>query len=273
MSAHPEPWRSLTGLIKKLDERIRRLENRPVFYGSGLEVVDDGQIMQDGAVTIPANGLLLVDGGDVIMLDENMTELFRVGIMERGDRGIRVRRTDGSVAFEVRDTLGFGVQSIAMRDAEGSLIAGTGLFPNGLGAPYQAINWVPTDYLSGAPAQSTSSDVFVATHEHRGFKQNNVVWPQFMVRCSDASTAGEVQLFSVTTGLPLDNGGGVPMVITIPAGTTTFTLAEFSEYLVLPGSFGTPVNYQIQVRRTAGTGSVTVAPVRSVGVRDQLSAH
>ena len=175
MSAKPDPFRSLTKIIKGIQERLVRLENAPRFFNTGLEVVDPGQLIQSGSITIPDNGLLLVDGGDVIMLNESMVEVFRIGVMPNGDRGIQFKRSDGSVAFEVRDTLGLGVQSVAVRDASGALIAGTGLFQNGLGSPWIPIEWTPVDYTSGALAQSTSAATFTATHEHRGYKQNNVV--------------------------------------------------------------------------------------------------
>jgi hypothetical protein len=193
--------------------------------------------------------------------------------MDRGDRGIKIQRSDGSVAFQMRDVLGLGQQSVSILDTSGAIIAGTGLFSDGLGAPYIPLDWHPVDYTSGALAQSTSSATFAATHEHRGFKQNNVVWPQFMVQCSDATTAAEVQLFSVTAGAAMTTQIGDPLTITVPAGTTTFALFEFVDYVHLPGAYGLPVHYEIQARVTAGTGSVSVAPVRSVGVRDQLSSH
>lgn len=270
MSAKPEPWRDLPGVLKKHGERLRRLENRPVFYGSGLEVVDDGQIIQDGAVTIPANGLFLVDGGDVVMLDQNMVELFRLGIQPFGDRGIVMRRADGSIVFEVRKVFGETdvAQSYVVRDRQGKRIGGDSILsPTGFDAPHINHPFVPVDYTSSSIAQSTSSTSFVATHEHRGFRQNPAMGMQVMVKCSDEFTSAEVQVFNVLTGTYLGGFLGSPGVhtIAVPAGTTTFSLFEFSSRLAMPGSMSDAIQLEIHARVTGGSGLVSVAPVRTVG--------
>ena len=269
MPTMPDPFPSLLARIKRIEERQNNRGS--VFTGTGWSIIDIGQVAQDGSVTIPNNGLLLVDGGDVVMLNESLVEVFRVGVMEFMDRGIVVRREDGTPAWEMRKAFGPDdpQQAFVIRDRLGAVIAGDALLsPAGFDAPHMAMPFTPVDYTSAALAQSTSSTSFVATHEHRGFRQNPALKPQFQVKCSDATTAAEIQVYDVLGATYLGGFLSTPAVqtITVPAGTTAFTLFELaSGALALPGAMSDPLHLQIHVRRTAGTGSVTVAPVRTIG--------
>ena len=269
MSALPQPWRTLSGEIKKLQEQVRRLSNASAFTGSGLSVIDTGQIVQDGAVTIPNNGLLLVDGGDVIMLNDAMVEVFRIGIMPAGDTGLQIKRGDGSVALEMFDVFGGGIQSLVIRDRAGRQIAGDPILSNtGFDAPHIPVTFIPVDPTTAGIAVTTSATTFTATHEHRGFRQNPALRPQFKVRCSDGSTAAEIQVWDALAGVYLGGFFGTPAVqtITVPVGTTAFTVFGLaSGSLALPGLMSDPTQLEVHVRVTAGTGSVTVAPVRTIG--------
>lgn len=268
MPAQPDPHKSLRTALEQIKDRLRALENRSALTGTGLSQVDFGQLLQDGSVTIPNNGLLLVDGGDVVMLNEDLVEVFRVGIMPQGDRGVMFRRDDGTEALSVRALLAGGAQVLGMYDRNGGRIAGGSLLsPAGFDAPHMDMRFIPTDYTSGATAQTTSSTTFVATHEHRGFRQNPALKMQLMVMCSDGSTSAEVQVWNVINAVYLGGFLGSPAVhtITVPTGTTTFTLFEFSTPLAIPGSMSDNLHFQIHVRRTAGAGSVSVAPVRTTG--------
>jgi hypothetical protein len=269
MSKLPDPYKRLSTELVKMKEQLRRLQNRSPFFNTGLETIDPGQMLQSGSITIPDNGLLLVDGGDVVMLNEDLVEVFRVGVMEHGDRGVIFRRADGTEAMSIRSLIAGGPQVMRMYDRQGGVITGGALLSNaGFDVPYQDLPFHPVDYTSGALAQSTSSTTFAATHEHRGYRQNPAFKPQFMVKCSDGTTSAEVQVYDVNGSVYLGGFLGSPAThtITVPAGTTTFTLFEFSSALLLPGSAtGQNLHLQIHVRRTAGAGSVSVAPVRTVG--------
>lgn len=271
MAAMPEPWKSLKAFCERLAERVRALENRSALFNTGLEQVDPGQLMQSGSITIPNNGLLLVDGGDVILLNDDLEEILRVGRMEFSDSGVIVRREDGSIAWEMRKPFSAGdaTQAFLIRDRQGSVISGDSLLsPIGFDAPHLSMPFIPVDYTSGVPAQTTSSTTFVALHEYRGFRQNPALKPQLMVKCSDGSTSAEVQFYDVLGAVYLGGFLGTPAVqtITVPLGTTAFTLFELpSSALQLPGLMSAPLHLQIHVRRTAGAGSVSVAPVRTIG--------
>ncbi len=271
MAAMPEPWKSLKAFCERLAERVRALENRSALSNTGLEQVDPGQLVQLGSITIPNNGLLLVDGGDVVMLNESLVEVFRVGVMDFFDRGMVVRREDGTIAWEMRKAFGMAdpTQAFIIRDRGGAQIGGDALLsPSGFDAPHMSMPFIPVDYTSGAPAQTTSSTSFVALHEHRGFRQNPALKPQFEVKCSDGSTSAEIQVYDVLNSVYLGGFFGTPAVqtIAVPIGTTTFTLFQLaSGAMALPGVMSAPMHLQIHVRRTAGVGSVSVAPVRTIG--------
>lgn len=261
--------RTLSGEIRKNREQTQRQSNSSALFGTGWTVIDDGQILQDGAVTIPANGLLLVDGGDVVMLNEALVEVFRLGLMPNGDRGLTVRRDDGSVVYRMaKPFTPADPQSFIQYDRSGRAIGGDSpLSSSGFDAPHIPLSFTPVDYTSGALAQSTTSATFVATHEHRGLRQNPALRPQLMARCSDGSTAGEIQFYNPLLANYLGGFLNVPAVhtISVPAGTTTFTLFELPSAMALPGDMSDPLHLEIHVRRTAGSGSVSVAPVRTVG--------
>jgi hypothetical protein len=275
VARQPEPWRSLWAEIRKIKEELRRLHNASAFARSGLAVT--GSITQTGSVTIPTDGLLLVDGGDVIMVNDAGAEILRLGIQELGDVGLRVRRENGSTALQMRRlfTATDELQVFQVLDRDGNVIAGdAGLSTSGFDAPHIPLTFIPTNYDSSTNAQSTSSGTFVATHEHRGFKQNPFFRPQFMVKCSDGTTAGEIQLYDVNgAGYLIGFFAGI-RTVRVPTGTTTYTLFEFNydgdagagayTDVAIPGSMGAAIHLQVHARITAGAGSITVAPVRTV---------
>lgn len=270
MAKLPESWRTLSNEIRKLREEVRQLRNRSPFANSGLEVTDEDQLTQSGSITIPDNGLLLVDGGDVVMLDQepSATTLFRLGVQEFLDRGITISRNDGSPALEVRKALSGASQSLSLYDKAGARIGGDAILANsGFDAPHIPMQFIPVDYTSAATAQTTSSTTFVATHEHRGFRQNPAFLPQFMVKCSDGTTSAQIQIWDVVNSVYLNGflGSPSPVTTTVPTGTTTFTLFTAPAKMQVPGGMSEAIYLQIHVKRTAGAGSVTVAPVRTIG--------
>lgn len=270
MSKLPKPSRTFRSIVKAMEEEQRKQRSSSPFAGSGQSVIDPGQILQDGSVTIPDTGLLLVDGGDVVMLNEALVEVFELGIMQHADRGLVIRRDDDTVAVEMRKIFGPAdlQQKFRILDGSGRTIAGDSILSfSGFDAPHMAMPFIPVDYTSAATAQTTSSGTFVATHEHRGFRQNPALAPVVAVKCSDGSTSAEVQFYDVTNAVYLGGPLGSPAVVTatVPIGTTTFTSFAPSPAMQLPGNMSDPLHLQIHVRRTAGAGSVSVAPVRTIG--------
>lgn len=47
MSALPQPWRDITGIIKEIREDVRRLKNKPTFFGTGMHANGQGGIDSD----------------------------------------------------------------------------------------------------------------------------------------------------------------------------------------------------------------------------------
>lgn len=271
MSRQPEPWRSLAREVAAIKDQLRRLRNSSAFAGSGTTVPEPG------SVVIPEGGVLLVDGGDVVMRNAADVEVLRIGVQTYGDRGLTVRRENGTVALMVRKLFSpnDSQQVFQILDRDGNVIAGdAGLSTSGFDAPHIPLTFIPTNYDSSTNAQTTSSGTFVATHEHRGFKQNPFFRPQFMVKCSDGTTAGEIQLYDVVGAGYLIGFFAAVRTVKVPVGTTTYTLFEFNydavagagafTDVVVPGAMSAAIHLQVHVRRTAGAGSVTVAPVRTV---------
>jgi hypothetical protein len=260
-------------LIKWFRDIVRRLsivEQRSAFANTGIVVLDNSQLAQEGSITIPSGGVLEVDGGDVIMLDTapSGTILFRLGVQDFADRGITIRRNDNTVALVVKDVFGTGSQSMLMYDRVGKITGGDSILgTSGIDAPQIPIPFIPVDYTSNATAQTTSSATFVALHEHRGPRQNPAMKPQFMVKCSNGTTAAEIQIYDVVNSAYLGGYLGSPAVqkITVPVATTAFTPFQFGSSVILPGLMGDAMNLQIHARVTAGAGSVSVAPVQTFG--------
>ena len=300
MARQPTTDRTASGEIAKLWEAIRQLRNRSSLSGTAMTTSSTGtgtaarrlarllgpagvagndvQITGPGAaeqrvttvrgiLEIPGGSVLLVDGGDVVMTANDGAELLRLGVQVMGDRGIQIKRNDGTVALHIKKlfTPDDNSQVFQLLDRDGRVIGGdAGLSTQGFDAPHMHLAFIPSNYDSSTNAQSTSSGTFVATHEHRGFKQNPFFRPQFMVKCSDATTAGEIQIYDAKGAAYLSGFFAGVRKATIPAGTTAYTLFELDGSCVIPGRMSEWISLQIHVRRTAGTGSITVAPVRTV---------
>lgn len=214
--------------------------------------------------SIPTGGTTTVNGGVFQLTDITGTVLFRVGPQLYGDRGSQAVRADGSVAWKIAklfaptDTQ----QRYQQYDPAGRIIGGDSqLSPTGFDSPHVPLVWRPVDR---SDAKTTTSATFVSLFEHRGIRGNPGLPIQFSVLCSDATTAGEVQVIDTATGSPLAPFFAAPWVGTIAAGTTTATLLTAAA-LLLPGAANDAYTLQIQARRTAGTGSVSIAVAGSVG--------
>jgi hypothetical protein len=202
------------------------------------------------------------------MLNADLVEVFRVGIMPAGDRGLRIKRADDTTALEMYDVFGQGQQSLVFRDRAGQITGGDSVLANsGFDAPHIPMPFHPIDPTVAGRAVTTSATTFTATHEHRGYRQNPALKPQFTVQCSDATTGAELQVWDVLNSAYLGGYLGTPAThtISVPAGTTTFTVFEFPSALLLPGLMSDDIQLEVHARVTAGTGSVTVAPVKSIG--------
>lgn len=146
--------------------------------------------------------------------------------------------------------------------------AGAGLGTPLLELPLQPVSATPGAAITIGPygfERVTSAATFETLFAHVGIVQNVVWQPIFAVRCSDAGTAGEMQAVDLLTGTPLLQHGGLPWLATIAAGTVTDVELSPTVPLVAPGAWADAMRLGVQVRRTAGVGTITVSAVQSLG--------
>lgn len=252
--APSDPMTAVNRRIAALEQLVRELASAPTLQNSTLA---------QGSLNV-VGGQMVINGGDFVLEDTTGTVTFRVGAQQYGDRGISVFRADGSIAMKVAKIFGAGdsAQRLQFYDLSGASVGGdAALSPSGFDSPHMPLVWRPVDR---SDAKTTTSATFVSLFEHRGVRGNPGLPIQFSVLCSDATTAGEVQVIDTATGTGLSPFFASPWVGTIPAGTTTATTLT-APALGLPGAANAAYTLQVQARRTAGTGTVSIAIAGSVG--------
>lgn len=224
-------------------------------------------------------GILKVTGA-VSMVDADGAELLRIGDMFYG-RGLEMKRANGVRAFllakafenSTQQTWGFYDQSGQQVVAENSV--GRGLYKPFLEYPFQPVTAASG---TGAPEygpygweRETSSGSWTTLFAYDGKCQNGFLDFKFAAMNSDGATEGEVQVVDLDTGLPL-SGFFLPAWLgEIEAGWTTMTeLDPESAWIITPVfDFGVPFASQmrlgIQVRRTTGSGSITLSVPQAIG--------
>ena len=125
-----------------------------------------------------SGGSLVVDGGDVVMLDTDGSTLFKLGPQEFGDRGVSIYRENGTPALEVTKPNVNAVQAWRMKDSSENVILAESGFGAGLGRPRLPSHPFPTStpaYGAYGPEVSTSSTSWAtlfAVHDRR----QNPLW-------------------------------------------------------------------------------------------------
>ena len=161
-------------------------------------------------------------------------------------------RSTGSLAFAIGGSAG-GHQYAAVYDRSGnSVLSDDTISGVGIGVPYLQAG--PFQSAS-APADTTTSGTFVTLQTSVFSKMNPKIAMQILVRCSDGTTAGEVQVID-------EDGAAIGAPITIPAGA-------FGYYNIaptaLPGAFKDAKSLNIQARRTTGAGTIGVRGISAEG--------
>lgn len=252
--APSDPISWLGRRLADLERKVREIAAAPTLQNTTLS---------QGNLNV-VGGAVVIAGGDFVSQDTTGTILFRVGVQTNGDRGIAAYRADGTVAWRVAKIFAPGdtQQKFQQYDPSGRVVGGDAqLSPSGFDSPHIPHVWRPVDR---SDAKTTVSPTFVSLFEHQGVRGNPAVQLAFSVLCSDATTAGEVQVIDVASGVGLNAFFAPPWVGTIPAGTTTPTTLT-TPPLGVPGAANDACLLQVQVRRTAGTGTVSIAVARSVG--------
>ena len=206
-------------------------------------------------------------------------EIFRIGDMEFGDRGVVIRRQNGTVAFEVRrlSAGAFVSQSTAIRDNNGASALETDALFGGVRAPYLEYTFQPIAAASGTTLtcgpygfeRTTTSTTFDTLFVYDGKRQNPYLDLKVAVKPSDTSTSAEVRVVNLATGTPLsDFFGGGSWLGTVPTGSSAFTLLDPSATQAVAadaGAYQAAIRLGVQVRRTAGSGTLTVSVPQAIG--------
>lgn len=247
---------------RDLEQRFRNLEDqlRKVF---GVIARRPQFEVSAGDLTI-RGGNLVVDGGDFLLLDTDGSTVFRLGPQFFGDRGVSISREDGSQALVMAQPFeGFDGQLIIMQDRFGNVILRESPFGEGADVPYLPLTFQPVTAASAAVQfgphgleVSTTSGTFVDAFKWRGYRHNPWLRMRLQVRCSDTTTSAEVQVVDKATGDPLEPFLGSPWLGTRATGTTAYVAVDPAVGLALPGVPEDTIEVAVQVRRTAGAGTV-----------------
>lgn len=221
------------------------------------------------AATTIGSGGLTIDGGDLILLEADGDEIFVIGEQPYGDRGISAYRDDGTEALSVRKPLPGFPQRVAIFDRDGHEIFTEGGLSDGIDRPFFSIPIQPylasAGPLSAGPngfEVSTTSTTFATTHVGMWRRSNYLTRWRWQIRCSDASTAAEVRV--VVNGTHLGTYLGSPWTGVRAAGSTSY-VEVLSARLTLPGAYLDQMSVTVQARRSAGTGTVSVALTEARG--------
>lgn len=210
--------------------------------------------------------------------DDGGGNIVDIGDMPHGDRGLRFWREDGVAAFEMRKTLDASSPQVwRLFDRNETPVVAENAFGRGLAKPHLEHPLQPVAATSGTALtcgpygieRTTTSATFETLFAYDGRAQNYFLDLKFAAVCSDGSTAGEIQVVDLNTGTARPGFALSPWLGEIPAGTTTTTIIDPTPAQVLTmvpedGAGG----YQrlgVQVRRTAGAGSITIAVAQATG--------
>lgn len=109
----------------------------------------------------------------------------------------------------------------------------------------------------GFERESTST-AWETLFVHDGQRSGRVLTLRLYVMASDGSTAGQVQVVDESGGEVLPDHAGVTWAGAIATGTTTLTLIS-AQIGLTRWKTGVPMRVGIQVKRTAGAGTLRLA--------------
>lgn len=246
--------------VKALRREVESLRNERRAAATSVET---------GDIRLTNGGSLVVDGGDVFMLDADGDVVFRIGPQPHGDRGLTIARDDGTEALSVRKPLPGFAQRVELFDRNGIGIFSEGALDGGIDKPYLNI---PTQPYLATPGpvnvgphgfeRSVTSNTFETTHVATWRRHNYLTRWRWRIACSDTATAAEVRV--VVNGAHLGPYLGTPWTGVRAAGTTTYD-EVLSARLDLPGAYLDTMVATVEARRSAGTGTVSVALVEARG--------
>ena len=256
------------------DLRRKLQQERAAKRAAATTVGSGGSFAVSGLLSVV--GLLDVLGNMSIKSD--LVEIFRIGDMTYGDRGFEIKREDGSSALLMRKPFDpTNTQQILMLDRNGEIIVGENSVGPGLNRPHLDLPFQPVSATPGTPLtcgpygieRTTTSSTFETVFTYDGKAQNYNLDLKFAAHASDATTAGEIQVVDLASGTPRPGFFLPPYLGVIPAGTTTPTILDPDVNSVLSTlttvGVGGVMRLGVQIRRTAGSGTITVAVPSAIG--------
>lgn len=242
------------------------------------EVEEGGDLRIRGLLSVL--GELVVTGivnltGTLSMRSDAGAEMVRLGDMTYG-RGLGFTRSDGTEAYVLAKAFSNSdTETWGLFDRNGdTIVSEEPLWGGGLARPRLEYPFQPVAATSGTPTlcgpygfeRSSTSDVWETLFVYEGRRQNVFLDLKFAAMCSDATTSGEIRAINLATGNQLVQFFGVPWEADVPVGTTSMTVIDPQPYAaVLPGEVDDYLGVGLQVRRTAGTGSITASVVMAIG--------
>lgn len=249
--------RDLEQRFRDLERKVRDLTSRalqrPKFAVTGGDLTVSG-------------GALIVDGGDFLLLDTDGSTVFRLGPQQYGDRGVSIFREDGSLALGVRQAFENVPQTLEMRDEAGYVIVAEEALGSGLSRPFLPVPLQPVRAASGAVnagpygwESMAASSTWTTTHQAWYARHNQFALFRFRVAASDTTTAAEIRLINAGNGDHLGQFLAGPWTGVRAAGATGYTEVVTPGGINMPGEPDQAVQVAVQVRRTDGAGTLTVA--------------
>jgi hypothetical protein len=238
----------------------------------------NGEVVETRAYTGPevaaivGAGAVILSERQMLVIDDDGTEIFRIGDMEHGDRGLVIRREDGSIAISLSQAFpGAAQQEIRIFDRFGNELLTEEAIGSGPAYPIFPLIFEPVLATAGTVNAGpygfevpTTSGTFVTVFRTTLARNNQFGTVKLRVAASDTSTSGELRLINVANNSHLGQFLAGPYTGTRSTGSTAYVEVSLPS-LVIPGNPWDPIELAVQVRRTAGAGTLRVAVDQSRG--------
>lgn len=216
--------------------------------------------------------IILSGAGNLTVLTPTDQVILQIGPQPFADQGLVLVRENGAPAIVMRKPFALSPdQTLDLRDRASNPMLSEGAFAVGIDAPFLPLPMRPVGTATGQAAatlgvfgdeRTSTSGVPTTVFRHDGLKQNTTGRFRFVARSSVGGTTGDIRVVDIDTGNVLNEWFGAPWIGTFSATTDTEVI---SPGLALPSTPGQPIRLAVQISRTAGAGTVTVAVTQSCG--------